>query len=81
MCTAEMYGHPTDTASCIDTGTNIKYWTVPQLIDSEYQELQQHFLIPDRFFQRISNPICTATARRSIKIRVLRMISGAKMER
>ena len=57
MCTAKLYGHS------IGTGTNTKYWKVQQLTDSGYQDLQHHLLIADRFLKRISDPICTATAR------------------
>jgi hypothetical protein len=40
-----------------------KFWKVRQLTDSGYQELQHHWLISDRFKKKISDPICTATAR------------------
>jgi sulfatase maturation enzyme AslB (radical SAM superfamily) len=63
MCTAKLYGHSTDTALCIDTRTNTKYCKVQQLTDSEYQDLQHHLLIPDRFLKRISDTICITTAR------------------
>jgi len=63
MCTAKLYRHSTDTALSIDTRTNTKYWKVRQLTCSGYQQLQHHLLIPDRFLKRISDPICTATAR------------------
>jgi hypothetical protein len=63
MCTAKLYGHSTDTALSIDTGTNTKCWKVWQQTYSGYQDLQHHWLIPDRFLKRISDPICTATAR------------------
>jgi len=63
MQTAKLYGHSTDTALCIDARTNTKYWKVQQLTDSGYQELQHHWLIPDRFLKRISDPIYTTTAR------------------
>jgi hypothetical protein len=63
MCTAKPHGHCTDTALCIDTRTNTKYWKVQQLTYSGYQELQHHWLIPDRFLKRTSGTICTATAR------------------
>jgi hypothetical protein len=63
MCTAKLYGHSTDTALSIDTKTNTKYWKVQQLTYSGYQEQQHYLLIPDRFLKRISDPICTATAR------------------
>jgi hypothetical protein len=63
MFTAKLYGHSTETALCIDTGTNTKYWKVRQLTYSGYQELQHHLLITDRFLKRISDPICNATVR------------------
>jgi hypothetical protein len=63
MCTAKLYGHCADTALSIDTRTNAEYWKVRQLTYSGYQDLQHHLLIPDRFLKRISDPICTATAR------------------
>ena len=63
MCTAKLYGHSTDTALCIDTGTNTKCWEVWQLTDSGYQQLQHHWLIPDTFLKRISYTIYTTTAR------------------
>ena len=63
MCTAKLYGHRTDTALCNDTGTNTKYWKVKQLADSGYQELQHHLLVTDSLLKRISDTICTATAR------------------
>jgi hypothetical protein len=65
MCTAKLYGHSTDTALCIDTRTNTKYWEVLQLTHSGYQDLQDHWLIPDNFLERISDPICITTARTS----------------
>jgi len=36
-----------------------------QLTYGGYQDLELHLLIPDRFLKRISDPICTATARTS----------------
>jgi hypothetical protein len=63
MCTAKLYGHSTDTALSIDTKINAKYWKVWQLTYNGYQDLQHHWLIPDRFLKRISDTICTATAR------------------
>ena len=63
MCTEKLYGHCTDTALCIGTGTNTKCCKVWKLTDSGYQELQHYWLIPDRFLKRISDTICTATAR------------------
>ena len=63
MCTAKQYGHCTGTASSTDTRTNTKYWKVWQLTVSGYQYLQHHWLKPDRFLKRISDTICTATAR------------------
>jgi len=63
MCTAKLYGHSTDNALSIGTRTNTKCWKVWQLTDSRYQDLQYHRLIPDRFLKRISDTICTATAR------------------
>ena len=63
MCTAKLYGHSTDTALSIDTRTNAKYRKVWQLTHNGYQDLQHHWLIPDRFLRRISDTICTATAR------------------
>jgi hypothetical protein len=63
MCTTKLYGHCTDTALSIDTRNNTKYWKVQQLTDSGYQDLQHHWLTPDRMLKRISDTICTATAR------------------
>jgi hypothetical protein len=63
LCTAKLYGHSTDTALCIDTRTNTKYWKVQQLTYSGYQDLQHHLLIHDRHLKIISDPICTTTAR------------------
>jgi hypothetical protein len=53
MCTAELYRHSSDTALSIDTRTNTKYWKVWQLTYSGYQDLQHHWLIPDRILKRI----------------------------
>jgi hypothetical protein len=63
MCAAKLYGHSTDTALCIDTATNTKYWKVRQLTDNRYQELQHHLLIPNRLLEKTSDPICTTTVR------------------
>jgi len=63
MCTAKLYRHSTDNALSNGTRTNTKCWEVWQLTDSQYQDLQYHWLIPDRFLKRISDTICTTTAR------------------
>jgi hypothetical protein len=63
MYTATLDGNSTDNALSTDTRTNNKYWKVRHLTISGYQELQHHWLIADRFLKRISDPICTATAR------------------
>ena len=63
MCTAKLYGHCTDNALSNGTRTNTKCWEVWQLTDSRYQDLQYHWLIPDRFLKRISYTICTTTVR------------------
>ena len=62
MWTAQLYGHCTGTALYIDTRTNTKCRKVQQLTDSGYQDLQHHWLIPDRLLKRISDTICTTTA-------------------
>jgi len=53
MCTAKLFGHPTDAALSIDSRINTKYWKVQQLTYSGHQELQHHLLITDRFLKRI----------------------------
>ena len=63
MCTAKLYGHCTDTVLSVDTRTDTTCWKVRQLTDSGYQDLQHHWLIHDRFLKRISDTICTTTAR------------------
>ena len=63
MLKAKLYGHSNDNALCADTirkTTHLKVW---QLTDSGYQDLQHHWLIPDRFLKTISDTICTTTAR------------------
>ena len=63
MCTAQLYGHCTGTVLSIGTRTNTKHWKVWQLTYGWYQHLQHHWLIPDRILKRLSDPICTTTAR------------------
>ena len=63
MHTAKLCRQSTDNALSNGTRTNTKCWEVWQLTDSQYQDLQYHWLIPDRFLKRISYTICTTTVR------------------
>jgi len=63
MCTATLYGHSIDSALSFDMRTNTKHWKVRQLTYSGYQDLQHNLLIHDRSLKRISDPICSTTAR------------------